>query len=111
MTGYDIYKRVLTISGYLNTSEIALCDSVLLERTIDLMNLICLDLRIPQINSLDDKIKAEPVFIDAICYGTAMLLALSQSDSEKNKLFTQIYNSKRALALSCNEKIENKLWS
>ncbi len=111
MIVYDIYKRVLTISGYLNTSETALSDSVLLERTLELMNLICLDLRLPQIKNIDDKIKTEPVFIDALCYGTAMLLALSQSDCEKNKLFTQIYNSKRALALSCNEKIENKLWS
>lgn len=109
MTGYDIYKKVLNISGHLNCGENSFSEQVLLERMPDIINQICFDLKIPAINGLDDVINASEPEIDALCYGTAMLLAVSEGESEKNMLFTQIYNAKRAAVLCKSEKIEDTL--
>ncbi len=109
MTGYDVYKRVLNISGYLNNGEVVVGEQSLTQRMPDIINQICQDLDIPQINSLEDSINAASQKIDALCYGTAMLLSLSEGEIEKNRLFTQIYNSKRMTALSKNEQIVDTL--
>ena len=47
--------------------------------------------------------------IEAVCYGTAMLLSLSEGETEQNRLFTQIYNAKRAAVLSEIQKIQDSL--
>ncbi len=109
MTGNDIYRRVLGLLGYLNTNIENANDNNLLKRAPDIINQICLDLKIPQIERLSDTIKANDILLDALCYGTAMLMALIEGDGAKNQIFTQIYNSKRATALSQIEKIEDKL--
>ncbi len=109
MTGYDIYTRVLNISGHLNSSETTVGNQMLLERMPDIINQICLDLKIPQIKALADEIDISPKQEDALCYGTAMLLAVSESESEKNQLFTQIYNAKRAAVLSSKETVKDTL--
>ena len=109
MTGNDIYRRVLGILGYLNTNIINANEDNLLKRAPDIINQICMDLKIPQIERLSDEIKANEASIDALCYGTAMLMALVEGDGAKNQVFTQIYNSKRAAALSQIQKIEDKL--
>jgi hypothetical protein len=38
--------------------------------------------------------------MDALVYGVAMILSLIGFDSELNRVFTQIYNSKRSAALN-----------
>jgi hypothetical protein len=45
--------------------------------------------------------------MDGVCSGVAMLLALSESDGEKHKIFCEIYNAKRGMLLSKNSKIED----
>ncbi len=109
MTGYDIYKRVLNISGYLNNGDGIVGEQALVKRMPDIINQICNDLKISEINFLEEKINATQPQLDALCYGTAMLLSLSEGETEKNRLFTQIYNSKRTIVLSQNEKIEDTL--
>ncbi len=109
MTGNEIYKRVLGLLGYLNTNTVSGGTDNFLKRALDIINQICLDLKIPQIKLLSDKIEADAKKLDALCYGTAMLMALVEGDGAKNEIFTKLYNAKRASALSSGEKIEDKL--
>lgn len=108
MTGNDIYKRVLNLLGYLNSGG-SYNNDMLLKRALDIINQICSDLKVPQINLLSDNIDADDLKLDALCYGTAMLMSLVKEDGAKNEIFTRIYNSKRATALSCKTVIEDKL--
>ena len=109
MTGNDIYRRVLGLLGYLNTETVIPDKDNLLKRAPDIINQICMDLKIPMIERMSQTIEANEKSIDALCYGTAMIMALVEGDGAKNQLFTQIYNSKRASALSKKEQIEDKM--
>jgi len=109
MTGNDIYRRVLGLLGYLNTNIINANTDNFLKRAPDIINQICLDLKIPQIKLLSDNIVADEKKLDALCYGTAMLMSLVEGDGAKNEIFTKLYNAKRASALSASEKIADKL--
>ena len=109
MTGYDIYKKVLSISGYSSLNEDDFAGQVIIERMPDIINQICFDLKIPAINGLENTVIASSEQSDALCYGVAMLLAVSEGETEKNKLFAQIYNSKRAAVLSETLLVEDKL--
>ena len=109
MTGNDVYRKTLGLLGYLNTNTIVANKDNLLSRATDIINHICADLKIPQIKQLSDEITANDLKIDALCYGTAMLLALTEGDGAKNELFARLYNQKRAAALSQIEKIKDTL--
>ncbi len=109
MTGNDVYIRVLNLLGYYGNESIKTNKDHFLKRFPDLMNQICLDLEIPVINKLSDRVESEGTKLDALCYGTAMLLALVEGDGAKNELFTKIYNSKRAAALATIEKVIDRL--
>lgn len=109
MTGYDIYKRVLALLGYLNAADVVVGEENLFKRSLDVINQICFDLNIETINSLSCKIEANEIKIDALCYGVAMILSLIEGDGAKNKLFAQIYNAKRSKALSKSDTVQDKL--
>lgn len=109
MTGYDIYNKVLNLSGNRNHIEDDFSEQIMLERMPDIINQICFDLKIPLIKVLENEIIATEPQIDALCYGTAMLLSLSEGETEQNRLFTQIYNAKRAAVLSEIQKIQDSL--
>jgi len=109
MTGYDVYKRTLSLSGRSDSAEGGFSQQVLLERMPDIINQICFDLKIDPIKALEDTLNANDKQIDALCYGTAMLLAVSEGESGRNQLFTQIYNAKRAAALSEMTRIEDNM--
>lgn len=109
MTGNDVFNRVLNLLGYLNSHTVRSDNQNLLKRAIDILNQICFDLKIPNITRLSDKIEASEKALDALCYGTAMIMALVDGDGAKNKMFADIYNAKRAAALSSKDVIEDKL--
>ncbi len=109
MTGNDVFNRVLNLLGYLNSCDVRTDNENLLKRAPDIINQICFDLKIPNITRLSDKIEATPQALDALCYGASMIMTLVEGDGTKNKIFTDIYNAKRALALSCTDVIEDKL--
>ncbi len=109
MTGNDIYRRVLGLLGYLNTNTVNACEENLLKRAPDIINQICLDLKIPLIERLSDEILATKEGLDALCYGTAMIMSLVEGDGAKNQIFTALYNAKRSAALSKTEKIVDKM--
>lgn len=109
MTGYDISTRVFNLSGYQNSDSHPESNPLILKRMPDIINQICADLKIPPIEELTDTVNANDKQLEALCYGSAMLLAVSESEVEKNQLFTQIYNAKRAAVLCGNGKIEDIL--
>ncbi len=100
MTGYDIYKRASALLGYNIQNGETAEHSSLTNRLPHLINQILSELKIKEIESLYDKIDASPQKAEAIYYGTAMLIALSESDGTKNQIFADIYNAKRTSALS-----------
>ena len=109
MTGNDVLNRVLNLLGYLNSYSTKTDNENLLKRAPSIINQICFDLKIPNITRLSDKINASEKAIDALCYGAAMIMALVEGDGVKNKMFTDIYNAKRAAALSSKDVVVDKL--
>ena len=100
MTGYDIYKRCMALMGYTTSNDEVISDHTLISRFTEIINQIALDLKLSPIQSLSDKISVNDAKTDALCYGAAMLLSFSEGDLTRNQFFTNIYNSKRNIALS-----------
>lgn len=109
MTGNDVYKRVLSLLGYTNSDNKITDTTNLLKRFLEVLNQICIDLKMPTLTALSQNVECTEQQFGALCYGTAMLLSLIEGDGAKNQIFTSIYNSKRAAVLSACEKIEDKL--
>lgn len=109
MTGNDVFERVSNLLGYSNLHTVRTDKEKLLKRAHEIINQICLDLKIPQINRLSDEISTNRLSLDALCYGTAMLFSLIEGDGKMNKIFTDIYNAKRSAALSKKDIIDDKL--
>lgn len=109
MTGNDIFSRALNLMGYINSETVKADNGGLMKIAADTINQICVDLKIPEIEKLSDNIDGNSKITDALCYGVAMIIALIEGDTAKNKVFAEIYGSKRALALASKEFIADKL--
>ena len=108
MNGYEIYNKVLTRLGF-KRFETGAKDSGLLSRTHELINQICLDLNLKEIKNLNEDMMFTPKEKEALICGVAMLFSLSEGDSEKNKIYTDLYNAKRSAVLSKTSQIEDVL--
>lgn len=104
MNGYEIYNKAILRLGY-NGSV----NDRLIERFPELLNQITEDLKIDTVSDVFEEINTDKKGIEAICCGTAMLLALSESDGEKHKLYCELYNAKRAAFLAEATRVEDKL--
>lgn len=109
MTGYDIYKKACARVGISGTSDEIIVDSRLLSRALEFVNQIASDLKINEIKNLSDEIVSEPEKAEAVCCGVAMLLSLCDGNAEKNHIYTNIYNAKRATVLAHSCFIEDNL--
>lgn len=108
MTGFDIYNRCLALMGY-NISESSVSNQILIDKFPHILNQVASDLKIHNIKCLSENIETSPAKAEALYYGAAMLLSLTEGETDKNQVFTEIYNSKRAAALSQKECIEDVL--
>ncbi|MBQ8202698.1 MAG: hypothetical protein IJZ75_00255 [Clostridia bacterium] len=110
MKGYDFFEESMLLLGYTD-SEGKLQDTTgLKSRAVAVINRILCDLGINlSIRRLSDEIEVTQKQKDAVIYGVAMLLAFSDGDGGKNKLFADIYNSKRAAVKGGNDKIRDTL--
>lgn len=95
MSGYEIYKKVILRLGYSGKQE----ENSMI-RVLEFINQILTDLNIKTIEGLAEEIVADTKVLDAVCCGTAMLFSLSESDGEKNALYTSLYNAKRSIILA-----------
>ncbi len=109
MKGSDLYKRVLNLLGYLNNDDSIASDMALYKRAIHAFNQILLDLNEKEITDLNCEIDIPQKNREALIYGVAMILSLTSGDSERNRLFADIYNAKRSAALSSTDKVSDVL--
>lgn len=105
MKGYDIYKRALNLLGYSGGEGSPTAAELMEKRCLEAVNQILADLKCEPISSLSAELANTAAKTEALCYGTAMMLSLTEGDGEKNRLFTEIYNAKRAAALACIEHV------
>jgi len=99
MTGNEIFERALSLLGFTPADNQSVSCKALKARMPQILNRILTDLKLPQINDLSQSIDATALKLDAVCCGCTMLLALSDGDNTKNRIFTEIYNARRAAAL------------
>ena len=97
LAGRDIYNEYIDDNDYQK------------RRALFLINQVLIELSLPLIASLSENINAEPKFFDAICYGTARLIAVGASDSVTANTLTEIYNAKRASALCSITTVKNRI--
>lgn len=109
MTAKGIYIRSLFLLGRIFESNDPVADSTDNLFIIEMINQILCDLKCDSITSITDTLDLPSAKIDALSYGLAMMLALTEGDGNKNKLFSELYNSKRSAALSKLGNIIDKL--
>ena len=109
MKGYDIYNRALTLLGY-GGNNASPAGAVLMEkRCLEAINQISADLKCEPISSLAEELPTGSAKTEALCCGVAMIMSLTESDGEKNRIFADLYNAKRAAALAKIEHIGERL--
>ncbi len=109
MNGYEVYKKALSLMGQEDYTGESIEDIGLAKKALNSIETICLDLEIKPPKSLSEEITADAVVCDACVWGVAMLLSLGLGDTQANRLFCDIYNSKRAYIKSKSEKIKDTL--
>lgn len=106
MTFDKVAERVLTLTGYKNS---AFCGDINGEM-ITAANTIGGELKdYKAVKTFSDETGLDGTAADALVYGICMMLTLINSDTEKNRVFAEIYNAKRAAAKCENVKIKNTL--
>lgn len=109
MTGYDVMKRATSLLGYSGgEGDPAESDSAAL-KGLEIIKQLSMDLRFGEISSLSESLDIPQSKTEALCYGMAMLLALTEGDANKNRLFAEIYNAKRGAALAETANIKDCL--
>ena len=100
MTGYDVINRAMNLLGYSGEEGERFESNDASLSGLEIIKQILSDLSCGIISSLSDSLEILPEKEEALCYGTAMLLALREGDADKNQLFAEIYNQKRGTALA-----------
>lgn len=109
MTGYDIIKRAMNLLGYSGNSDDPGRAVGETAKGAQIINQLLLDLNYGDIVSLSESLDISHSAEDALCYGTAMLLAITEGDAEKNRVFAEIYNAKRSAALAKTDTVKDCL--
>ncbi len=103
MTGYEILKKALIRLGIKNENN------SLNLRATEYINQISSDLKGNIIENLSDTVSKDNELCEAITVGLVMLFSLTIGDLSANKIYTDLYNAKRAKLLSVNDTVEDKL--
>ena len=103
MTGYEILKKALQRLGIKNENN------SLNLRAVEYINQISSDLNGGAIENLSDTLKGSPELCEAITVGLVMLFSLTIGDTAANKIYTDLYNAKRAKLLSNSDTVTDKL--
>lgn len=99
MIGSEIYKKAMLLLGYNDIINNQSLQARFEEQGAELISQIADDLQISGIESLSSDLEINTAQREALIYGTAMLLSLVEGDSSKSRIFTELYNAKRAAAL------------
>lgn len=99
MKGSEIYKKAMLLLGYNDIIDNSSLQTRFEEQGAELISQIADDLQISGIESLSSDLEINTAQREALIYGTAMLLSLTEGDTSKNRIFAELYNAKRAAAL------------
>ena len=108
MCGLDILNKAILLLGY-NKSAFSDNKNEFNARALDVINNICIDLGISTIKTLSCVIDADDRKLDTLGTGVAMLLSLLEGDTNKNIIFTGLYNAKRAICLKSSSVVKDVL--
>lgn len=113
MTGYDIFLSALNLINHNGDFSANNGEEILLKKSVFTINRVLSDLTdgTLSIENIHDKIECSDAVSDALCYGVAMFLSLSEGDSNSQNVFAEIYNLKRAKAKSGKGYIKNGVLS
>ena len=100
MPGYDVIKRAMHLLGYSGQEGDPSESQGTAEKDLEIINQLLPDLNCGGILSLSDFLETTKAKEEALIYGVAMLLALTEGDANKNHLFAEMYNAIRATALA-----------
>ena len=100
MTGYDVIKRAMRLLGYSGEEGDPSESNGAAEKGLEIINQLLSDLDCGVVYSLLDSLCIPKAKEEALLYGAAMLLALTEGDANKNHLFSEMYNAKRGTALA-----------
>lgn len=100
MTGYDVIKRAMHLLGYSGQEGDPSESNGTAVKGLEIIKQLSLDLKMDDVSSLSESLELSKAKEDALCYGMAMLLAITEGDTNKNQLFAEIYNAKRGAALN-----------
>ena len=109
MNGFDIYNKAAIRLGYKGKGRDEVSDTRFMGRILEFVNQIAIDLKLKPVNSLSEEINYSNDTLEAICCGVAMLLSMSEGDTNKNVIFTALYNAKRMTVLSKSDYIKDAL--
>ena len=109
MNGYEIYNKASIRLGYKGNGRDEVSDSRLTGRILEFLNQIIIDLKLEPVNSLSENLSYSNDVLETICCGVAMMMSLSEGDTNKNVIFTALYNAKRMTALSKTDFIKDTL--
>ena len=109
MNGYEIYDKAALRLGYKGTGNNGILDTRIMGRALEFINQIALDLKLKAVADLSENIDCSSETAEALCCGVAMLMSFCEGDTNKNAIFTAIYNAKRSALLSGKELIVDTL--
>ncbi len=110
MKGHNFFDDAMRLLGYTDFEGNVQDTEGLKSRAVSVINRILADLGAGcTIKKLSDEILLNEKQTDAAIYGVAMLLALSDGNGEKNRLFAELYNGKRAVSKGGKDAVRDTL--
>ena len=110
MKGYNLFDDAMKLLGYTDFDGNIQDTTGLKERAIPVINRILADVGLDiEISKLSEEINTDKNQREALIYGAAMLLALTDGDGEKNRLFAEIYNGKRSMCKNTKSAVRDTL--
>lgn len=109
MTAKIIYEMASSLAGRETLEEYITDNDVANRNALFTVNQVLWDFSLFGVNSLSESIDMTPILADAVVYGVARLLAANASDIQKQNELTEIFNLKRAKALSRIAVVKNSI--
>lgn len=103
----DIYLLARELSGTDSSEEYVLSEEK--DSQLLFINRIFSDLCISEAKDINEEINLKFEQVDACVYGVAMLMAMKNSDSYRGKMFSRLYEGKRAAAKCSTHRIKDAM--
>lgn len=106
MKAIDLYKVGLIMSGTDGDEEFIITGRANADQLF-FVNKVLSDLNLPPVSSIGDELSIKTAAADAISAGIAYYIALRSSDKDRVEFLCDLYNAKRASAMSCITRVKS----